>query len=59
MMPLAGMGPLGLEHEAGFMMPIGSLIRHWAYAAVMGALYPILAARLDPIRNQESEHGTA
>jgi hypothetical protein len=52
MMPLAGMGPLGLEHEAGIMMPIGSLIRHWAYAVVVGLLYPVLVTRIDPVQRR-------
>jgi len=46
MFPLLDMGALGLE--AGSLMPLMTLITHWAYALVVGILYPLLAERLAP-----------
>jgi len=37
MMPIAGMGALGLG--MGAMMPVIALLRHWAYALVLGLIY--------------------
>jgi hypothetical protein len=37
MMPLAGMGALGLG--MGAMFPVMILVRHWFYAAVLGLVY--------------------
>jgi hypothetical protein len=43
MMPIMGMGALGLK--MGAMMPVMTLIRHWAYGAVMGLVYVRLFPR--------------
>jgi hypothetical protein len=43
MMPVMGMGPLGLK--MGAMMPMMALIRHWVYGAVMGLAYARLSSR--------------
>ena len=37
MFPLLGAGPLGLG--IGVLVPVISLVRHWVYAVVLGAVY--------------------
>jgi hypothetical protein len=45
--PLVGMGIAGLE--GGPMVPVGSLIRHWAFGLVLAWLYPVAKAlQVDP-----------
>jgi hypothetical protein len=45
MMPLMGAGPLGLE--MGAMMPVMSLVSHWAFAVVMAFTYQAIVKRWD------------
>jgi len=42
-MPLAGAGLFGLRIGAG--APVATLVLHWVYGAVLGAIYAALAAR--------------
>lgn len=46
MFPLLDMGAMGLE--AGAMMPVMALIRHWMFALVVGILYPVLSEKVAP-----------
>jgi len=39
MFPLLGAGPLGLA--MGSLVPVISMVRHWAYAAVLGLFIPV------------------
>lgn len=39
MAPLLGAGPLGLK--LGLLFPVIALVRHWAYAAALAAIYPV------------------
>jgi hypothetical protein len=38
MMPMLGLGVFGLE--VGVLLPVFSMLRHWAYALVVEAVYP-------------------
>jgi hypothetical protein len=46
MFPLLDMGALGLE--AGAMMPVMALVRHWMYALAVGLLYSAFATKVEP-----------
>jgi len=46
MFPLLDMGAMGLE--AGAMMPVMALIRHWMFALVVGLVYPALTVKVAP-----------
>jgi hypothetical protein len=48
MLPLAGLGPLGLK--MGIMFPIIILVRHWVLALVVGFVNPIPATATALIR---------
>ena len=39
MMPLLDMGVAGIE--AGALVPVISLMRHWGYGAILGWLVPV------------------
>jgi hypothetical protein len=58
MLPLLGVGPLGLGLRAGLLPAAGELVRHLLYGVALGLAYPVLlVARCppqDPTRKLEA-----